>query len=147
VVADDLENAALARSEPVVVGWTIGERMELGHDRLGWPAGLAPLLSGTAVPSRLVIDSLGTVALTGDSFKQLFECFSVLSAGGCRKSLRRSIELLFEPLDSRWRASWATWLTQWTVGSVPSTVESARRESGWAQVGDGSRLHQISWPA
>src|SRR4029450_5107451 len=42
VVADDLENAALAWSEPVVVGWTIGERMELGHDRLGGPAGLAP---------------------------------------------------------------------------------------------------------
>jgi len=46
-----------------------------------------------------VIDLIGTVALTGDSFKQLFECFAVLSAGGCRKSLRRSIELLFEPFD------------------------------------------------
>jgi hypothetical protein len=110
VVADDLEDAALARCKPVVVGRTVGKRMELGHDRLRWPAGLAPLasLAGSAFvrhgcPLSVVIDLVGTVALTGDSFKQLFECFAVLSAGGCRKSLRRSIEPLFEPLDSLWR--------------------------------------------
>jgi hypothetical protein len=159
VVTDDLEDAALARCKPVVVGRTVGKRMELGHDRLRWPAGLAPLasLAGSAFvrhgcPLSVVIDLVGTVALTGDSFKQLFECFAVLSAGGCRKSLRRSIELLFEPLDSLWRASWATWLTRGTVGSAPFPVGWAREvgwerhEFGWAQMEDGSLPRQVRLP-